>query len=296
MSLLVTGEPSEPGGIRKIVRPQREPLVSYVVCLFDSDWMPSADLRVPFAMAEDVRLQLIRGEEFVQDGAVERAFRAIGRGTFPERRIGLYLDVRTVMSGVEDKVWQLSAREDYGARLRRANLALWLARPSSVAVEVVLSVERYDEEVVLYSAADNPPEYRIVSDGRDARVQLTQDQLALARLLHNALAGDVGRSVDVAVRVLWRALTEPTWDLRYLLLWIGLEALFGFERNVQGVGRRLARRISGFLFPEDLQAAASLCRVVETAYALRSSIAHGQGPLSNRAIDAGVVPDAVELG
>jgi hypothetical protein len=46
----------------------------------------------------------------------------------------------------------------------------------------------------------------------------------------------------MASRLLWKALTEPTWEMRLLFLWVGLEALYG-PNSGQETTHQIAERI-----------------------------------------------------
>lgn len=122
------------------------------------------------------------------------------------------------------------------------NIALWLAKPSGLGFEIVAFSQQRGpkwESRAGYTVDQLRPH------PRDFGIQLTLDDLYLARRLHRSIRKQpLGTSVDIARRFLMRALHEVDWSIRYLMLWVGLEALFGTS---QEVAHRLSLRLAFFL-------------------------------------------------
>jgi hypothetical protein len=77
-----------------------------------------------------------------------------------------------------------------------------------------------------------------------------------------------------AFRATWAALQMAIQPVRYALLWIALESLFGPEDGRE-MTFRLSQRIAMFLAP-DRGAARALFGAVKDAYGFRSKIVHGK--------------------
>lgn len=107
-------------------------------------------------------------------------------------------------------------------------------------------------------------------------------QITVACSLFAALGGNP----SVVGSALRRALSEGNGTMRFVNLWIVLEALFGPE-SPRRVSSRIAKRAAAFLEPP--ASAPGLVVEIRDAYALRSKIVHGL-----RGIDA--VPDAEKRG
>ena len=82
-------------------------------------------------------------------------------------------------------------------------------------------------------------------------------------------------SVWTAMRALWAALTTTEADIRYSLLWIVLEALFGDEGNSGEITHKLAERIALFL-TNTADEARELYHKTKKSYQKRSIIVHGR--------------------
>ncbi len=63
-------------------------------------------------------------------------------------------------------------------------------------------------------------------------------------------------------------------DIRYLLFWVGLEALFGSDDGRE-ISYKLAQRIAFFISDSPADATKTF-REVKACYAMRSQIAHGR--------------------
>jgi len=83
-----------------------------------------------------------------------------------------------------------------------------------------------------------------------------------------------GSALWIAIRFLMRSLQEAQWEMRYMTLWIVMEALFGpddpGETTVQ-----LAQRASLLVEPNDERRWA-FYQSVKKAYNIRSRIVHGR--------------------
>jgi len=154
--------------------------------------------------------------------------------------------------------------------MHQTSLALWLAKPSSAGLKLLLTFE--DHPIVMVGITHGPFLQPLI---RDEGTTVLPGDLTAARTLNVALSAARQQEgpVSVAVEALWRALCEPHWQLRYLLLWICIEALCGSER-ARGKGQILARRLAA-LVEADAGAARSVRQWVEHGYAIRNGFVHG---------------------
>lgn len=76
------------------------------------------------------------------------------------------------------------------------------------------------------------------------------------------------------MRALWAALTTNQGDIRYSLLWIALEALFGDE-DAGEIIHKIAERIALFLANTPMEAR-ELFHKAKNSYSMRSKIVHGR--------------------
>jgi len=175
----------------------------------------------------------------------------------------------------------LGPEQEYSLRsIRLANLALWIAKPSSIGFNCVIHIEQFGEKWVLPCWVSFS---QLIPHKNYEENKLSRSDLELAREIHTSLVAlpeeKKGRdcSVWIAVNALWGAVTQRDWTLRYMMLWIALEALFG-PSNRQEITFRLSQRIAFFLFPEDKEKAKDCSKSVTTNYRLRSAMVHGGSP------------------
>jgi hypothetical protein len=161
-------------------------------------------------------------------------------------------------------------------RLRRANLALWLARPSWAGFPMVISAHEDQGDWV---HRETYPTDTIRPIDRDAANALSRADFSLAKKLGDAASTlSIRASTWVAMMLLWRALTEWWWESRYLLLWVALEALFG-SGNPNETTYRLSQRLAFFL-AEDRSKVRSFYDRAKAGYSARSKVVHGFQHLS----------------
>jgi hypothetical protein len=169
-------------------------------------------------------------------------------------------------------------------RIRMANLALWLARPSGIHVELVVTTE--PEPGRGGTAIKGNTLESIRPRQRYAGARLTLKHMTTADTLATAIQGvPHPSSVWTAVRFLWLALTDELWEARYVKLWIAIEALFGPESRLN-VGEKLRKRVARFFNSDDKQGVIAR-DMVDDGYDLRSEALHGSR-LENR------TPEGVE--
>jgi hypothetical protein len=159
-----------------------------------------------------------------------------------------------------------------------ANLALWLRQPSSVCLTVILhaiswKIPGQDEREPLIQRSES--QIPIYCHPNDLHNPLTPAHLTKAAELHRVLCSVPRDSaVRTAIRALWTGLTSQALDIRYSLLWVALEALFGANESGE-IAYKLSQRIAFFLAntPEEGR---GLFQTVKKCYGVRSKIVHGR--------------------
>ncbi len=153
-----------------------------------------------------------------------------------------------------------------------ANLAVWIVKPSPVAYELVFHAPRWEDRWNI----QNIEKYaRIRCHPKDRYNVLTNHDLDRAISLHEALCALPCRnSIWTAVHSTWAALQARNLEVRNLLLWTALDALFGPEEEREGVGR-MARGIGAFVSTTRSEAR-DATRKAEDSLCFRRRLAHGQ--------------------
>lgn len=156
-----------------------------------------------------------------------------------------------------------------------ANLALWLAQPSEIGFEILIHANRLNADRWI----PQPPRdfHPLIPLARYSRTRLGKNDFEVARELYLALTSLTKLSrngvIWTGIHALRQALTESTAVIRYLLLWVALEGLFGPE-DAREVAFRLSQRAAFFL-ANDRSEAQELFSLIKTAYGWRSKIVHG---------------------
>lgn len=163
-------------------------------------------------------------------------------------------------------------------RIRIANLALWLACPSALHVDFVVTAEPQPSPSGSAIFTDNLESIKPLRCYHEAK--LKSKHLVMADSLATAIQGLKRPSpVLTAVRFLWLALTEGEWEVRYVSLWVAIEALFG-PANGKKISAKLRRRIAMFL-NTDRSEAQEAREKVRIAYQWRCDAVH-EGRLAGR--------------
>lgn len=155
--------------------------------------------------------------------------------------------------------------------VRNVFLSFWLVRPTSVHFREVAHVvnhgsERVIRQIAKYDSLCPLPDY--MDDPYEA------EEFERVRFLFNALTIlSYNGTLRTAAQATMRALTERGWTLRFLILWLALESLFGPE-DAREITFRLSQRVALFL-SRDGAAARDLFSEVKTSYGWRSKVVHG---------------------
>jgi Apea-like HEPN len=153
-----------------------------------------------------------------------------------------------------------------------ANLAMWLARPTPARFRIILHAPDFGGTVLSQQMSSHQP---LLCHPDDADARVTLKDLALATVLHTALAGlSHDSTLWTVVRAVWAGLQMNLEPVRYALFWIGLEALFGAE-DAREITYRLSQRAALFIGKDGTECRAMFAQV-KAAYAFRSKIMHGR--------------------
>ena len=170
-----------------------------------------------------------------------------------------------------DEDHQQSKQRHAQESLLLANLALWLARPSPLAYPLMIHAECQSGS---WKAREIFSVGRFCVHVDDDGNSLSVGDLRNAREINLSIQGlHRAGSLWTALRVLAETLREKPWEIRYPLLWIALEALFGPE-NPGETTYRIAQRIA-FFRASDRAAAHDIFRKTKEAYRWRSRAVHG---------------------
>ncbi|MGB3934410.1 MAG: hypothetical protein WBL29_01725 [Burkholderiales bacterium] len=155
--------------------------------------------------------------------------------------------------------------------IRNVFLSFWLVRSTSLHFrEVAHAVNHKPEWVIRQIEKYDPicplPEY--VDDAYEL------EDFERVRFLFNALNTlPQDGTLRTATQSTMRALMEQGWTLRFLIMWLVLESLFGPE-GAREITFRLSQRIALFL-GSDTTESKELFSQVKTSYSWRSKIVHG---------------------
>ncbi len=154
-------------------------------------------------------------------------------------------------------------------RILLGSLAVWLAKPSWVGGRLLIHAREEKDEWILRESSSLEP---IRPHGRDATNHLrVQDYREAVEFYKALISLDRTGTPWVAARTLLNGLSAREWDIRFLLLWISLEALFGASSEVS---YRIAQRIA-FFNTESRAEAKRIFNKARRGYDWRSKIVHG---------------------
>lgn len=152
-----------------------------------------------------------------------------------------------------------------------ANIALWLAEPTSVGFPLVLHCNLIGRSWNLVSAT---PYNKVWALKDYAGNNLSAKDTTKARKLCQAMNKRQG-SLRAATRLLWSALTQHEYASRYINLWAAIESLFGTSSGE--LRYRISLRIAFFL-KKNKADALNIFQKAMGAYDLRSKFVHGVEP------------------
>jgi len=156
--------------------------------------------------------------------------------------------------------------------LQLINLSVWLAFPCSINYSIIVTFKILKNTWNWENLSSLPNS--LYAHKKYARNRLRQENIERAKILLNGLMHIPRPSaIWVAGYSLWTSLTERTFEVRYLFLWIALEALFGPEDHRE-ITFRLSQRIAFFL-KNDKDKTFNIYEEIKNGYKWRSKLVHG---------------------
>ena len=109
--------------------------------------------------------------------------------------------------------------------IQLANLAIWLSQPSPLGFDMYIHAQETKDGWIWREILTVP---ELVPHPAYETEKLSSEDLVKAVSYHGPLLNlNRNGTMWIATRLLWRAMVETTLAVKYLLLWTGLEALFG---------------------------------------------------------------------
>ncbi len=230
-------------------------------------------LKTPVYFAKGLWLTLIP-DWLRQDGWTD-LLSFSDREVLKQLQYAFIVEYEAASSGAPDPDWQgpepRSIQDAKHEIVMLANFALWITKPSPVCYELVFHAPRWEDGWNVQKSERYP---RIRCHPKDRNVFLTGHDLDRAVVLHSALCALPRKnSIWTAIHSTWTALQTRNTEIRDLLLWIALEALFGPE-SAQESACRMLRRI-GFFVSNDREEARKISQKAEKIYDFMRKTAHG---------------------
>jgi hypothetical protein len=164
-----------------------------------------------------------------------------------------------------------SVQEAAFQSIKDVNLALWLAKPTSLGVMALLHGQQFDGEWHVRQSMRIDP-LLALPEHEDA--QLQEVDFDTARRVFAALrALDRSGTVRTASSATMRAFSEASWVLRFMIFWIVVESLFG-PTDGREVTFRISQRLALFL-GENREEALSFFKTAKANYGWRCKAVHG---------------------
>lgn len=239
-----------------------------------NSWFDPPVVTEPTPLAAGISVDPI--PEWAKDAAALQHLSLKDRKSIYKSQVALVRHYEADALGSPDPEWT-------GSRVRRiqettdeifvlAGVVLWLSCPSPLTFGPVLHFSERGNPASLRTAGILPPV--LIRDDEQTNVPSPKDIHLAGLLLDSIVSLRRDRTLWIAIRMLGRALTESMmWEMRYLLLWVVLEALFGPE-SPQEITYRLSQRIALFL-GQDAESSQHCFKEAKEGYAWRSKIVHG---------------------
>ncbi len=189
--------------------------------------------------------------------------------------------------GDVDKEWkgekQRSKQDAATESILFANLAMWIVKPTGISGKTVFHVENIDSYPVMRQASSV---FSYLPNSRYATDEFGRVELNCAKDLNLILQSlSKKSSLWVPIHSLIQALTAPYPEVRFLLLWVALESLFGCDSEIT---HKISERIAFFLGSRK-GVAKEIYEKVRRSYKLRSKIVHGRDVASQSEQSEGIL-------
>jgi hypothetical protein len=152
-----------------------------------------------------------------------------------------------------------------------ANLALWIVKPNPISLPTFFHFDRPGDPKSVRSSGSS---LGFLHHERDSDNKLSKNDVDLATKLHRVLFNlNRQEAVWIASRLLWKSLFERLWEVRVLIQWVAIEAIFGPPGGGE-LTYRISQRI-GFFLGEDRKDSKRINDKAKHYYGWRSKIVHG---------------------
>jgi len=158
-------------------------------------------------------------------------------------------------------------------KITLTNLAFWLICPSALQFNLAISADKHSDSGKWFLRQCSE-EKRFQVTYFEENKQIEKSFLAEVTRVSEKLITMIRKGAFwISTRSLIQGLKSDYWELRILLSWIALEALFG-SSDARETTHRLAHRAASFLCNPGTQTYEAF-RLIKQDYGLRSSIVHG---------------------
>jgi hypothetical protein len=215
--------------------------------------------------------------EFVKEEGFTKLLSYYQRETLIKKtKLAFIAQYHATSLGDPDPHWQgnsiRSVQDTATEKIILSTIALWLTKPTTlINYGIVIHTEKNKGEWLLRQTF-TPQVLRIHED--DKVNKLTFDDLNLAKELYQHMIQlDRAGSSWIAIRSVFQALCAEQWELRFIIFWIAIEALFGTDAELT---YRLSLRLSLFLESRKNEAK-KLYDTLKKIYRARNKVVHGRG-------------------
>ena len=243
-------------------------------------WPIAPDL--PEAFTFDDCLRLSRVPAWLRDPSFWAALSPVDKRLLTETEFAWFVrwsgdDNREVDRGWAESVGVPPLSPDFPNKLiSLADTAMWLAQPSGATWRVQIDLEVCGPEPTSWQLRRTLQwgPLQLLAHEAYRSTPYRQESLDLAKRLYLSLR-DLGSDSIIwpGLRSLRIGLRQEDWPVRFLLIWIALESLFG-PMNPGESRYRLAQRAAFFL-ANDSASAEELAKRLKESYDVRSAIVHG---------------------
>lgn len=154
-------------------------------------------------------------------------------------------------------------------KIKRVGIALWIARPCGITDSLVVHGKLEDGYNTHLWSTHSPFAPNVAYHS----YHFKERDLLIAQRISKPLLALLKGSVRVSLANLYMALHQDLWDIRYMLLWASLEALFAPPDGE--LSFRISQRLAKFLKKKP-SAAKIVFAKAKRCYDIRSKIVHGQ--------------------
>ena len=177
--------------------------------------------------------------------------------------------------GTPDPDWKgdvpRSIQDSAYEQIQHVGFSMWLARPSAFTFSCVFHGHQVQGESLMRHVFQTSPICPL-PEYESAELKI-EDFVAAGDLARALRTLGVQGTLRAATQAATRAITETGWTLRFLILWLVIESLFGPE-DAREITFRLSQRLALFM-GIDSEETRALFRKAKASYDWRSKIVHG---------------------